>query len=71
MKECSNQKVEENKPALKSNFTQEYICPGTFLNNFDSQRALLHRDSIIIMFLFVCKMLITIYMFCKGGHIMK
>ena len=39
-KECSNQKVEENKPALKFNFTQEYFCPGTFWNNFDSQRAL-------------------------------
>ena len=41
MKECSNQKVEENKPALKFNFTLEFNWGGMFLNNFDSQRALI------------------------------
>ena len=43
MKECSNKKVEENKPALKFNFTLEFNWGGMFLNNFDSQRALMHN----------------------------
>ena len=48
VKECSNQEVEENEPALKFNFTLEFNWGGVFLNNFDFQRALMsgHVDNI-------------------------
>ena len=29
-------------------FTEEFICPGTLLNNFDSQRALLRNAHYIM-----------------------
>ena len=41
MKMRSNQKVEENKPALKFNFTLEYMHPDMKLRNYNSHRALL------------------------------
>ena len=41
-KECSNQKVEENKSDLELNFTMEFRCPERILNNSESQRALIN-----------------------------
>ena len=41
-KECSNQKVEENKSDLELNFTMEFKCPERILNNSESQRALIN-----------------------------
>ena len=40
-KECSNQKVEENKPALKLNFPSKYTRAGSYNWNWVFQRALL------------------------------
>ena len=39
----SNQKVEENQPALKFNFTQEYMHPYMILRHYNSHRALPYR----------------------------
>ena len=43
-KECSNQKVEENKSDLEFNFTMKFKCPGRISNNFESQQALINNQ---------------------------
>ena len=40
-KECSNQKVEENKPALELNFPSKYTRAGSYNWNWIPQRALI------------------------------
>ena len=41
-KECSNQKVEENKSDVEFNFAMEFKCPERILNYLESQQALIN-----------------------------
>ena len=41
-KDCSNQKVEENKSDLELNFAMDFKCPERILNNLESQQALIN-----------------------------